>query len=86
MFKIKKMNLETRKLTFIQEFVRLQNEDIVIDLEKLLHKQKAELISKELKPISIEEFNNDIDKSFDDFKNGNIISGKNLKAKIQKWI
>ena len=80
------MNLETRKLTFIQEFVRLQNEDIVIDLEKLLHKQKAELISKELKPISIEEFNNDIDKSFDDFKNGNIISGKNLKAKIQKWI
>lgn len=78
MFKIKKMNLETRKLTFIQEFVRLQNEDIVIDLEKLLHKQKAELISKELKPISIEEFKNDIDKSFDDFKNGNIISGKNL--------
>ncbi|WP_395054266.1 hypothetical protein [Flavobacterium sp.] len=72
------MNLETRKLTFIQEFVRLQNEDIVIDLEKLLHKQKAELISKELKPISIEEFKNDIDKSFDDFKNGNIISGKNL--------
>lgn len=34
------MNIETRKLTFIQEFLRLQNEEIVIGVEKLLHKKK----------------------------------------------
>lgn len=79
------MNIETRKLIFIQEFLRLQNEEIVIGLEKLLHKQKAELIEKEMKPMSIEKFNSDIEQSLEDSKNGRMISAKKLKNDIQKW-
>ena len=79
------MNIETRKLTFIQEFVRLQNEDIIIGLEKLLHKRKAELIEIEMKPMSLENFNSDINQSFEDSKNGKSISAKDFKTKIQKW-
>jgi hypothetical protein len=79
------MNLETRKLTFIQEFLRLQNEEIVIGLEKLLHKQKAELIEKEMNPMSIEKFNSDIDESLEDVTNGRLVSAKDLKTKFQKW-
>ena len=79
------MNLEARKISFIQEFLRLQNEEIVIGLEKLLHKQKAELIEKEMKPMSIEKFNSDIDQSFDDAKNGRLTSANDLKTKFQKW-
>ncbi len=77
------MNIETRKLTFIQEFLRLQNEDIVIGLEKLLHKHKAELIEKDLKPMSLEKFNSDIDQSYDDYVNNDMITAKNLKNKFQ---
>jgi len=83
--KINKMNLETRKISFVQEFLRLQNEEIVIVLEKLLHKRKAELIEKEMKPMSLEQFNKDIDQSENDFKNGRFISSSDLKAKVQKW-
>ncbi|WP_396212409.1 hypothetical protein [Flavobacterium sp.] len=79
------MNIETRKLTFIQEFLRLQNEEIVIDLEKLLHKGKAELLEKEMKPMSQEKLNSDIDQSLEDSKNGRIISASSLKTKIRKW-
>ncbi len=79
------MNIETRKLSFIQEFLRLQNEEIVIGLEKLLHKRKAELLEKELKPMSIEKFNDDIEQSLENAKNGEVISGIDLKSKIQKW-
>ena len=79
------MNLETRKISFVQEFLRLQNEEIVIVLEKLLHKRKAELIEKEMKPMSLEQFNKDIDQSENDFKNGRFISSSDLKAKVQKW-
>jgi len=79
------MNLETRKISFVQEFLRLQNEEIVIGLEKLLHKRKAELIEKDMKPMSLEQFNKDIDQSEDDFKNGRFISAGDLKAKVQKW-
>ena len=79
------MNLEARKLSFIQEFIRVQNEEIVIGLEKLLHKRKAELIDNEMEPMSLKSLNSDIDKSFEDSKSGRLISAHDLKAKFQKW-
>ena len=79
------MDLEARKITFVQEFLRLQNEDIVIGLEKLLRKRKTELIEKNFKPMSMEQYNSEIDQAMDDSKNGRIIKATDLKAKIQKW-
>ena len=79
------MNIETRKITFIQEFLKLQNEEIVIGLENLLHKRKAELIEDEMKPMSMEKFNSDIEQSLEDSKNGRTISAKKLRDEIQKW-
>ncbi|MBA0883656.1 hypothetical protein [Flavobacterium undicola] len=78
------MDLEARKISFIQEFLRLQNEEIIVGLEKLLHKRKAELLEKEMKPMSMEQFNNEIDQSIEDSKNGRVISAKDLKRKVQK--
>lgn len=79
------MDLEARKISFVQEFLRLESEEIVIGLENLLHKQKMELIDQEMKSMSIDQFNKEIDQSLDDAKNGRIISAKDLKSKIQKW-
>lgn len=79
------MNLEARKLSFIQEFLRLQNEEIVSGLENLLRKRKIELIENDFKPMSIEQFNSEIDQSLDDSKNKRLIKASDLKAKIQKW-
>lgn len=79
------MNLETRKISFVQEFLRLQNEEIVSGLEKLLHKRKAELIDKNFKPMTVEQFNAEIDQAMEDSKNGRMIKATELKAKIQKW-
>lgn len=79
------MDLETRKISFVQEFLRLQSEEIVIHLENLLHKEKVELVDQEMKSMSIDQFNKEIDKSIDDVKNSRIISAKDLKFKIQKW-
>ena len=79
------MDLEARKISFVQEFLRLQSEEIVIDLENLLHKQKVELLDPEMKSMNIEQFNKEIDQSLDDSRNARIVSGKDLKSKIQKW-
>ncbi|MCC9066532.1 MULTISPECIES: hypothetical protein [Flavobacterium] len=79
------MDLEARKISFVQEFLRLQSEEIVIHLENLLHKQKVELLDQEMKSMNIEQFNKEIDQSLDDAKNARIISAKDLKSKIQKW-
>ena len=48
------MNLEARKISFVQEFLKLQNEEIIDGLEKFLRKQKAELLESNLKPMSLE--------------------------------
>ncbi|HET8887120.1 MAG TPA: hypothetical protein VFM70_12295 [Salinimicrobium sp.] len=79
------MDLEARKISFVQEFLRLQNEEIVSVLENLLRKRKAELIEKNLKPMSMDEYNSEIDQAMEDSANGRMIKAADLKAKIQKW-
>jgi hypothetical protein len=79
------MDLQTRKLSFIQEFIRLQNEDIIIGLEKILKKQKAEFYEKSLKPMSMEQFNTDIDQSLADSANDRVTNARDLKEEIKKW-
>ncbi|HUH75101.1 MAG TPA: hypothetical protein VLZ75_11945 [Chitinophagales bacterium] len=79
------MDLETRKISFVQEFLRLQNEEIVSELEQLLRKSKTELIEKEFLPMSMEQYNTEIDQAMEDSKNGRMIKASDLKSKVQKW-
>lgn len=79
------MDLETRKISFVQEFLRLQNEEIVSELEQLLRKSKIELIHKEFLPMSLDKYNAEIDQAMVDSKNGRMIKASDLKSKVQKW-
>jgi len=77
------MDLQTRKITFVQEFLRLQNEEIISGLEHLLREKKAEQIDKSLIPMSIDQFNFEIDQSMKDSVDGRLTSAKDLKKKIR---
>lgn len=79
------MNLEARKISLVQEFLRIDNEKIIIALENLLHKRKSELFEENLKPMSLDQFNNEINQAIDDSNNNRLISAKDLKSKVQKW-
>jgi len=79
------MDLEARKISFVQEFLRLQNEEIISGLEKLLRERKVELIEKNLKPMSMDQYNVEMDQAMEDSKNGRMIKATDLKAKVQKW-
>lgn len=79
------MNLEARKISLVQEFLRIDNEKIISALEKFLHKNKSEIFEQNLNPMSLEQFNIEIDKALEDEKNNRVISVKDLKQKIQKW-
>lgn len=79
------MSLEDRKISFVQEFLKIQNEETIRGLEELLHQRNAELNDDTLKPMSIEEFNQRIDRSMEDSKNGRLIKATDLKAKMEKW-
>lgn len=79
------MDLEARKISFIQEFLRLQNEQVISSLEQLLRKEKAQLMENELQPMTLSEFNEDIDKAMDDSKHGRMTKAEELKGVIKKW-
>ncbi len=79
------MDLEARKLLFVQEFLRIQDEDIIIGLEKLLRKEKAKWVEENLKPMTKEEYQSEVDKAMEDSEKGCMTEASELKEKIKKW-
>ena len=66
------MDIQTRKIEFIQAFLKLESEEVISQFEVLLSLKSDYVVKedKDIKPISIKEFNKRMDKSEDDFKNG----------------
>ena len=79
------MDLQTRKLNFIQEFLRLKNEDLVNKLEHLLRSEKKKQFEENLNPMNLDEFNKIIDSAELDSQNNNVILAKDLKKEIDSW-
>jgi hypothetical protein len=79
------MDIQTRKINFVQEFLRLRNIKLIEKLEKILLEDKAKDYEANLKPMSIDNFNKMIDKSIDDAKQGNVTNARELKESVKKW-
>jgi hypothetical protein len=79
------MDIQTRKLNFVQEFLRLRNIKLIEKLEKILLEDKAKDYEANLKSISLDNFNKMIDKSVEDAKQGNVVDARELKESVKKW-
>ncbi|TVR40687.1 MAG: hypothetical protein EA392_03090 [Cryomorphaceae bacterium] len=79
------MDIQTRKINFVQEFLRLQNEELISALEALLREKKALGYEQNLKPMSEQQLNDDIDQSLKDAETGKHLSAKQLKSKAKRW-
>ena len=79
------MDLQTRKIEFVQKFLNLQNEDTIAQLEQILLKEIETVKDNDFQPMTIEEFNIRIDESMDDSKNDRLIEASELEAKINEW-
>lgn len=80
------MDLQVRKIHFVQEFLRLNNEQIVNKLESILKTEKSKLFSDSPKELSMLELNNMIDKAEDDSKNSRLKNVHELRNEIKSWI
>jgi len=74
------MDLQTRKIEFIQEFLKLQSEEVISQFEKLLKKKTSS--EQNFKAMSVEDLNSRIDQSEADFKNGKYKSTSQLQSKF----
>lgn len=77
------MDIATRKLNFVQRFLRLSDERTIDKLEKLLYKETSK--SDDISPMTIEEFYAMIDESENDHKKGKVIEAKDVLDQIDKW-
>ena len=57
------MDLQTRKLNFIQEFLRLKNEKLIAKLENILKSEKVKSYEEHISPMSEDELNRIIDEA-----------------------
>jgi len=79
------MDIQTKKLHFVQEFLRLKDENLIDKLSDLLRIEKKKKIEKELKPFSRKELNDLIDSAESDSENGRLTSARELKNEIDSW-
>ncbi len=77
------MDLQSRKIQFVQDFLKLQSEEAISRLEKLLKKEKKNLIGEEIKPMTKKELNKGIDQSEADFKNNRFKKSSELLSKYE---
>ena len=75
------MDLQTRKLEFIQEFLKIQSDEVISKLENILTKSG----DFEFKPMSMEQFNTEIDESLEDSITGRVCTSEELLEEIKGW-
>ena len=78
------MSLQTREIEFIQEFLKLQSEQVVARLENILRKEKRNSREPSFEPMSQDELYKRIDKSESDFRNNRFKESADILAKYDK--
>jgi len=79
------MDLQTRKIQFIQEFLRLANDNIIGKFEKMLQQERRRIEKQDTSPMTMDQYEQRINNASDDLKNNRVTSAKKLKKEIASW-
>ncbi|HED07026.1 MAG TPA: hypothetical protein ENI57_02800 [Ignavibacteria bacterium] len=79
------MDIQARKILFIQEVLRLKNEKIIDKLEKTLHQERKRMAKKEISPMTIEQLNSIIDQAEEDSVKNRLYSAEEILKDIDTW-
>ena len=77
------MNLEARKIEFVQEFLKLQSEEVISRFEKILSAETKVSEEQFFKPLTQNELDERINKSESDFENNRFKTSSELLEKFQ---
>lgn len=80
------MDIQSRKIAFIQEFLKLQSDDIITRLENLFFKESNRQKIDSISPMTLNELNKRINLSEKDSKNGNLTESSDLKKEVNQWV
>lgn len=75
------MDIQSRKIVFIQEFLKVNDAEVISLLEKAVDGMNKSLSEDDFNPMSVREFHDRIDKSMKDSAGGRLIKASDLKDK-----
>lgn len=75
------MNIHLRKLALIEELLQIKSEEIIIQLENLLKNNRQHSFQEEKEPFTLQQLEERINNSEEDFKNGKYKSTDDLITK-----
>jgi hypothetical protein len=67
-------DIQSRKMLFMQEYLRLNDEQIIDKLSDLLHKEKSKMTKVKFNPITQDELEAKLNRSEKNIENGEIYS------------
>ncbi|MEK6450656.1 MULTISPECIES: hypothetical protein [Myroides] len=79
------MDIQTRKLEFIKEFLKVQNEELINRLENLLYSEPISYDDTIEEVMSIQKLKERVEKSLSDSKNNRLTSNEILLSEIEQW-
>ena len=79
------MDIQARKIHFVEEFLRVADDELVTKLENVLKVERKKKMEKELNPMTLKEFNEIIDQSEADYTNGRVSEARHLLNQIDTW-
>lgn len=82
---MKTMNLQARKLDFIQEILNITDVGLFSRLENLLKAENEKTKESEPTPMSMQEFYSMINQSLADANAGRVIDNDTLKKEVEEW-
>ena len=77
------MDLQTRKIAFVQDFLKLESEKVIVQFEKLLQKQTDS--NATLEPMNVADFQKRINQSVSDSNEGKLTSSEHFLEEIAEW-
>lgn len=79
------MNIQARKISLIEEFLRITDEKIISKIEQFIKQEKSKSSDTQSNPMPLSDFYSMIDQAKQDQKEGKVISHQDLKKKVKKW-
>lgn len=73
------MDTQTRKLYFIQDFLKYANTNMLDKFEKILRQEREKEFEREINPMTINQYEQLIDKALEDIKQNRVKSVRALK-------
>ena len=78
------MDIQARKISFVQEFLKLNSEEAIVSLEEVLRQLKSKS-KQEIKPMSMKELNKRVDRALNDAENGRVLTLDELRKDMASW-